>query len=323
MLNQFIIQVDEKFDIHVNHFHEATGQHIFNEPAYFRLHSSSPRDVYAQLVRRSDTKVYATIAFTEVSAHEYSSPKRGTFGGLSLNEVLEYDAIESFINTLLTWLASQGARSVRLRTAPASHDLPAFSTMLNVLSRSGFTLTTQELNYDLRVDERAFVDRIDYGNVKRLRKATREGFFSERVGQELCDSVYSVIEQNRARLGVKVSMSAAQLHQMVELFPEKLHFFAAYQHADRKQMVAASVCIALTESIFYVFYWGDIVGMGTHSPVVLLASTIYEYCQQNGFKVLDAGISTLHGEPNYGLMRFKRNLGFEASAKLDFERQLA
>jgi hypothetical protein len=323
MLNKFTVPVDEKYDIHVNYFHHATGNHLFNEPAYFRLHSSSPRDIYAQLVRRSDAKVYATVAFFEIDDGQYASPKRGTFGGLSLNDPLEFETIERFVGALMTWMTAQGARMVRLRTAPASHDLAAFSTMLNVLTRSGFQLSVQELNYDLRVDERAFIDRIDYGNAKRLRKAAREGFFAERIGHEWCESVHAVIEQNRARLGVSVSMSAAQLRQMVDLFPEKMHFFAAFRHADRNEMVAASVCIALTESIFYVLYWGDIDGMSAHSPVVLLASAIYEYCQQSGFQVLDAGISTLQGEPSYGLMRFKRSLGFEASAKLDFELRTA
>ena len=323
MLNKLTIEVDERYDIHVNHFHGATGNHLFNEPAYFRLHSSSPRDVYAQLVRRSDAKVYATVAFFELDDNLYSSPKRGTFGGLSLNHALEFKTIELFVGTLLTYLTTRGARAVRLRTAPASHDLATFSVTLNLLTRNGFHVTTQELNYDLRVDDRPFLDRLDYGNAKRLRKAAREGFFAERVGHESCESVHAVIEQNRSRLGVSVSMSAAQLRQMVDLFPEKLHFFAAFRDVARSEMVAASVCIALTESIFYVFYWGDIDGVSAYSPIVLLASTIYEYCQQNGFTVLDAGISTLRGEPNYGLMRFKRNLGFEESAKLDFELRAA
>ncbi|MEM5400565.1 GNAT family N-acetyltransferase [Paraburkholderia unamae] len=319
MLTKRIVQVDEKHAIHVNHFHDAAGNHLFNEPAYFRLHSSSPRDAYVQLVRRSDAKVYATVAFFAIDDESYLSPKRGTFGGLSMNHQVEFETLERFLSTLLAHLNSEGARVVRVRCAPASHDLAAFSTMFNLLTRSRFALVSHELNYDLRVDDGAFVARIDYGNAKRLRKAQREGFVAERVGHERCDDVHRVIEQNRARLGVGVSMSAAQLRQMVELFPKKLHFFSVFRDAARSEIVAAAVCIALTESVFYVFYWGDVDGMSAYSPIVLLASTIYEFCQQNGFTVLDAGISTLHGDPNYGLVRFKRNLGFQESVKLDFE----
>jgi hypothetical protein len=323
MLNKLSIQVDEKHDIHVNHFHHATGNHLFNEPAYFHLHSDSPQDVYAQLVRRSDARVYATLAFFAIGDGIYASPKRGTFGGLSLNHALEFEAIERFIAGVLAHLKSEGARVVRLRIAPASHDLALFSVLFNTLSRHGFRLAQHELNYDLCVDDRAFIDRLEYGNVKRLRKAAREGFVAGQVGCESFDAVYRVIEQNRARLGVSVSMSAAQLQRMLELFPEKMHFFAVFRDESRSEMVASAVCIALTESIFYVFYWGDIDGVSNVSPIVLLASTIYEFCQKNGYTVLDAGISTLGGEPNYGLMRFKRNLGFAESAKLDFELHVA
>jgi hypothetical protein len=36
-----------------------------------------------------------------------------------------------------------------------------------------------------------------------------------------------------------------------------------------------------------------------------------------GFKLLDVGISTLHAQPNFGLINFKRNLGFTESLKLE------
>ncbi|SDQ16411.1 hypothetical protein SAMN05443245_0172 [Paraburkholderia fungorum] len=323
MLKKHIVQVDDKYDIHVNHFHPATGNHLFNEPDYFRLHSGSPHDAYVQLIRRSDAKVYATVAFFELDDGVMASPKRGTFGGLSLNHALEFEALDTFFSTLVTHLTREGARVVRVRCAPASHEPAVFASLLNLLLRHRFELTAHELNYDLHVDDSAFVERIDYGNAKRLRKATREGFIAENVGHERFDDVYRVIELSRARLGVRVSMSAAQLRQMIALFPDRMHLFAVFRDDTRSEMVAASVCIALTGSIFYVFYWGDIDGVSVFSPIVLLASAIYGFCQQGGYRVLDAGISTLDGEPNYGLIRFKRNLGFQESAKLDFERRPA
>jgi hypothetical protein len=49
----------------------------------------------------------------------------------------------------------------------------------------------------------------------------------------------------------------------------------------------------------------------------MLASNIYAFCAREGFAVLDVGISTLHEEPNFGLVNFKRNLGFTESLKLE------
>ena len=38
---------------------------------------------------------------------------------------------------------------------------------------------------------------------------------------------------------------------------------------------------------------------------------------EHGFNLMDIGISTLKGEPNHGLVNFKRNLGFTESTKLE------
>jgi len=55
---------------------------------------------------------------------------------------------------------------------------------------------------------------------------------------------------------------------------------------------------------------------------VLLTKGLYAYCQENSFGMLDMGISTDRGAANYGLIRFKQNLGAITSLKLSFEKQL-
>jgi hypothetical protein len=312
------LRCDDKYEIHINHFHQARGNHLFNEPAYFQLHSGSTADLYAQLVRSTDLKVYATLALYETEPNAFTSPRRGTFGGLSLNDPLDFPLAERFLSTMIDFVKAEGARSLRIRCAPSSHDQALFSVVFNTLTRQGFNLASQEVNYDLSVDDRNYTNRIEYGNLKRVRKALREGFISEKIDPALCPDVYSVIEKNRTRLGVSVSMSLSQLQEMFRIFPQRLHLFAVYRDASRMEMVASAVCMALNDTVLYIFYWGDVADVSTFSPIALLASTIYDFCQRHGFSVLDAGISTLNGEPNFGLIQFKRNLGFTESLKADF-----
>lgn len=318
MRTQTVLPFDDRYEIHINHFHAARGNHVFNEPAYFCLHSGSTRDLYAQLVRSSDLKVYATLAIHESGPGTWISPRRGTFGGLSLNEPLDFPLAEQFIGILVCMLRAEGAASICIRCAPARHDLALFTVVTNTLLRQDFTIACQEMNYDLTIDERPYMERIDYGNAKRIRKALREGFVAQQVGPEACPAIHQLIEKNRARLGVAVSMSLPQLQEMVQLFPGRMHFFAVHRDASLSALVAAAVCVALTDKILYVLYWGDAADVSTYSPIALLASTIYGFCQAHGFAVMDAGISTLKGQPNAGLIQFKRNLGFTESLKLDF-----
>ena len=308
----------KKYEIKINYFHTATGNHLFNDPEYFNIHTKSPNDIYAQLVRQSDTKVFLTIAIYENDTDIFSSPKRGTFGGLSLNGKVRFAKVEKFISLLSDFLKSRGARSLRIRCAPASHDLALFSIMFNVLKRQGFILDSHEINFDLVVDKRPFLECLDYGNVKRIRKSIRGKFICEKTDHERFDEVYEVIKDSRARLELNVSMSFSQLEKMLTLFPKKIHLFSVYRDSTRSSMVAAAVCMALTDSIMYVFYWGDRADVRTYSPIALLASKIYEFCQENRFILLDVGISTIDSEPNYGLMEFKHNLGFSESLKVDY-----
>jgi hypothetical protein len=318
MHQQTILAFDDRHEIRINLFLPAENNHIFNEADFFKLHASSAEDVYAQLVRVADDKVCATISFYESGDKVFVSPKRGTFGGLGLNCLLDARTVERFLHLVFDHLKASGAREIDVKCAPFSHDLPLSSLVSNILLRHGGTIASHELNHDMRVDARPFLQRIDYGNVKRIRKCLREGFIATQLDVSAWEDAYRVICDNRVRRGYPVSMTADQLNTMVKTFPGRLHFFAVYPDSHKSRIVAAGICIAVSRDILYVFYWGDAADMGSYSPIALLASCIYEFCQREGFQLLDAGTSTLAGEPNHGLINFKRNLGFSESLKLSF-----
>ena len=315
MHDQATLSIDDRYEIRINHFVLAESNHIFNEPAYFKLHACNPGDLYAQLVRRSDLKVCATLALYEDAEHIFTSPRKGTFGGLGINDTLDVPVIEHFLRGLIDHLKAKGAREIRFKCPPISHDLPLSSIVANVLLRGGATLAAFELNQDMVIDGRPFSERVEYGNRKRIGKCLREGFVATELEIENFESVYSLMRDNRARRGYPITMTGEQLRAMSDAFPKRFRLFAVYAKPDRRQMVAASICIELSPSVLYVFYWGDATGMESHSPIALLASCIYAFGQRRGFQVLDAGASTVAGVPNYGLMRFKRGLGFSESLK--------
>jgi hypothetical protein len=317
-LPQTVLGVDDKFRIEINHFRPSAHDNLFNEVAYFKLHASSASDCYMQLVNPANGKIYATIAFYKAEVHSFVSPKRGTYGGLEIHCELELKVVESFLALGLSHLKHLGATAITIKLAPFSHNLALSSTLFNLLLRQGFVLDNHELNYDMQVDENPFLDRVSYGNNKRIRKCLREGVAVAQVELDQLANVYAVIQENRLRRGFAVSMTAEQLGAMVSTFPDKVYLFAVWENEQRLKMIASAVCFAVSPSILYVFYWGDVAGVESYSPIALLASTIYEFCQNNGFQLFDVGTSTLAGEPNYGLINFKQNLGFSASLKPTF-----
>ncbi len=312
-----VFSCNEKFDVHINSFLQAEHNHIFNEPSYFKLHSVSRNDCYAQLVRRIDNKVFGTMAFHEIDDGKYSSPRRGTFGGLSINSAVGLSAIEKFIEDVTNYLRDQGGREIRVKLAPASHDSALFATSFNCLARLGYLTERTELNYDMLINDSGFLGRIAYGNKKRIRKAAGEGFVCKNESLSSLPKIHQLIAENRMRLGVSISMSIDELYRMNASFPERLHLFGVYRDDTYQDLVASAVCLEISESILYVLYWGDTDSTREYSPVATLASWIYDFAAREGFRLLDVGTSTVSGEPNHGLVNFKRNLGFLESLKVE------
>lgn len=307
--------VDERHVIEINHFRTSDNECLFNEISYFRLHSTSASDCYMQLVSPANDKVLASIAFYEDEENAFKSPKRGTYGGMVVYSTFDLKLLDRFFSVAFSYLAERGAVEVNIKSPPFSHDLALSSMTLNMLLRHGFLMQSHELNYDMRVDKRPFLDRVSYGNNKRIRKCLRDGVVAEQVSADRLPMVYEVLKENRLRRGFPISMSAEQLGEMAAIFPERLFLFAAWENDRRQKMIASAVCLAVRPSIMYVFYWGDVAGVESYSPIALLASIIHDFCQNRGYSLLDAGTSTLAGEPNYGLINFKQNLGFSASVK--------
>jgi hypothetical protein len=263
--------------------------------------------------------VFATLAFYLRGNGAYVSPLKGTFGGISVHQKVEFKVLEGFIQQSVAYLLLKGAKSLSIKLAPSSHGPEVFSVTCNVLLRLGFLVESKELNYDLRVNERSYLERIDYGNVKRIKKCLREGFHAFELETSRFEEASEVIALNRLRRGYPISMTYDQIQEMVLTFPGRIVCFGIASDATKKKLVASSVCILINSKILYVFYWGDIAEMETLSPVAMLASHIYEYMQKNDYEMLDVGTSTINGEPVYGLVNFKRSLGFSESLKLTLE----
>lgn len=313
-----MLPLNDRYQVEINHFKRADNCHLFNEASYFKLHANLASDHYCQLVNVANQKVYATIAFYQSDEGCYVSPLRGTFGGISINIETDIKMIESFVGLIIAYLIANGAIQILIKQPPFSHDLPFASVMTNILLRQNFMLENHELNYDLRVNTNPFEEKLSSGNRKRVRKCVREGLIADSVDLSDIASVYEVIKYNRERKGFFVSMTLEQLENMASRFSSKVFLFAVWENSRREKMLASAVCLALSDSIFYVFYWGDVAGVETYSPITLLASEIYAFCQNNNYQILDVGTSTLNAEPNYGLIQFKKGLGFTESLKPNF-----
>jgi hypothetical protein len=290
---------------------------LFQRPAFFHMHSRVGAS-YFELCFRGSVK--ACIHFTPIDREgAWRSPARGTFAGLTFFENLKYQELFLFFQAVESSLLRKGARELEVLLAPEAHDTSAFARQVYLFRSFGFETSRLDINQSMDIDARAFSERITYGNLKRLRKCSRAGFVTRALSFSELPEVYNTLSINRAAKGHSLSMTLAELELMVKSFPRDIVLFGCL---DGRILAASALCIRISSSVLYVFYWGDRPEYATHSPVVAVADAIYRYAQEQGFRVLDVGASTIDRDINFGLLDFKRGLGFVESLKLTMKKHL-
>ncbi len=289
---------------------------IFNTVAFFNLYKTS-NSVFLSL--SSEQKVVGYIHFTETEPGVYKSPYRGTYGSFSFDADVKPETAHECIGEVSAYMRQQfNAKKLIIVSAPFSHDLHQSSWLFQLLLFNGFAIAGQEINQSIAVDEIPIFEKMLRNNKKRYNKCKREGFIFEQVTDSSdFKSAYDVVKLNREFKGYPVTMSLEQIMDLYQIFPDRLFFFKV-----RLDLVdaASSICIKLNDKVLYVFYWGHTPGFEQYSPIAFLAAGIYDFALQNGFKLIDAGTSSLNGQPNFGLAAFKENLGFNASVKLVYSK---
>lgn len=290
---------------------------LFQTAEFFRLHAG---DYGHYFEWASNAKVLSSVHFTPMGADGlWRSPARGTFAGFATQDGIYHKELFAFYDAVELALRGRGAKQLEVLPAPMAHDPNAFSNQLYLLRTCGYEVTHCDLNQSLEVDARALSDRMTYGNLKRLRKCQREGLIGERLPLSALPDVYETISANRLSKGHSMSMSFNDVQVMANTFPDAVVLFGC---RDQKSLAAAGLCLRLSSAVLYVFYWGDRPGYESFSPVVSVANAIYSYAQDEQIRLVDVGTSTLDRSPNFGLLAFKRGLGFCESLKVRMSKKL-
>jgi hypothetical protein len=299
-----------------NAFAAANPGSLFHSAEFFELHAQDG-GVYFEW--EQDGRVVATIHFTPSGDGRWRSPGRGTYAGFSTSADIHSEHLYAFHDAVLARLVALGARHVEILLAPMAHDPVAFSNQTHLLHARGYAVTQCDVNHSLVVDSQGMAERMSYGNQKRLRKCARKGLHGRLLPPSALPQVYDTLAANRLSKGHAMSMSLEQLQAMQKTFPAAMLLFGC-QSGDTQ--AAAALCLRLSAEVLYVFYWGDRPGHANLSPVVSVAEAVYAHCQTEGIRLLDVGTSSVDREPNFGLIQFKRSLGFAESLKLRMARGL-
>lgn len=149
----------------------------------------------------------------------------------------------------------------------------------------------------VRDTSRPFEENVSAGQRKRIAKCAASGY---EAGRSIIARCYPVVADNRARKGREYGMRQLDWEMLLLEEGDYVRCFAV-----EPDTIAAALCVLVAPDILYVSGWGDKAGYEHFSPVTLLCKGIYEWCANNGVRLMDIGIAD-----EQSLADFKMRLGF-------------
>ena len=311
-MNQFKIALTDKHLVLKNQ-DEISDFSIFNSSKFIKLHNENGSVTSFSLHLKSTLHCLGVCHFSKGFHGVFQSPCIGSFGGFEFLDSVSLELKELFILAVLKCLRTDGAVKVNIILPPDIYNLGNNAQVFSILHRQGFSCSRSELNQYINVEEYELQKSVSHGNRTRINNWFKAGFEFKKIETENAKTAYQVIVKNRKNRNFPITMKWSALEKMLDLFKTRMVCFGVYEQG---QLIASAICINVTQSILYVFYWGDVPGYETRSPMALLSNQIIEYGKSNSYKIIDIGTSSENSIPNIGLFNFKRNIGCQSCLKL-------
>ncbi|MCP4522083.1 MAG: GNAT family N-acetyltransferase [Cytophagales bacterium] len=253
-----------------------------------------------------ETKVISRIILLKENGVLRSTP----YASFSFFEGKIY---KEFIEFIIDWAKREGFTQILWKTPPVSY----LKQKITVLEECFFTKKIIDYNFHFEVNEESFRQKIAPAQRSKLNKCEKAGFSFAETDMKDFDHIYQLCKACRDEKGYEISMTKEELRETIEYFPDNYKLFTVQDSENR--MVAGTVCIHINSDILYTFYWGDDLKYRQYSPIVFLLKEVYEYAQNNQYKILDSGTSSINGQISEGTYLFKKRLGAKEEEKVLWE----
>lgn len=292
---------------------------IFNQPAHLSLQSSSGWRSYYLLdpeEQRAEARIHLHVQDSKAT-----SPLRASFGSVEFSDAVSSRALYEFIGLIEDDLTRAGVTTVIIKNPPVCYNPSHQSLLQVVLFNRGYTVCSAEPATYIAVSDQPYQTLIASMEKRKLKMAGQQQLTCRLMPRTALNTVYQFIEHHMQARGYPLSMNYTDLKNTVDQFPE--NFFLRGVFTAEDQLIAASIAIRVNAHVLYSFYIVHDKAYHKLSPVVVLAESLYAYCQQHGIPLLDLSTASLNNKPNFPLLEFKIRLGASVSEKLTFTKTLA
>ncbi len=306
------------FEITPDEYERVVGNTVpvFLRKSFLELNSYKVDKVHYLLGK--DTKNRFALCIGEKD-REWRAPFSAPFANIVyLNKDITVEMIWDFIAGLNEYASEKNAESINFYLPADIYDLQSNARLENALLGNRYNLLYQDINYsfDLQsiiIDDYPLkINRMARKNLNISLKSDLQFVRCESLSEKA--EAYEVIRINREHRGFPLRMTKDQLFETIEIVDHDF-FLVKKENVS----IAAAVVYHLTDEIAQVVYWGNIPDIEEYKPINFISYQLIKYYKELNFKILDIGISTDEGKPNYGLCTFKESIGCIPSSKKRFK----
>jgi hypothetical protein len=290
---------------------------LFNNEKHRSLQSSGNWQSF-YILNQNNKRISAVMHF-HVFHDLAQSPLRSPFGSVEFSKKVPAELIFDFLQFVETSLKEQSVSKIVIKNYPHAYAEHQSVLLHTFLVKLGYTIAKAEIGSVIEITSGPIRKFFHRSARRRLDKAKNAGLTVKELTIRRSAEVFTFIQQCRTNKQYPFSMSLTDFQKTVNLFPDHYLLFGVF---DGHQLVAASITIRVKKNILYDFYHDHVSSYDHLSPVVLLVSAIYEFCQDKNIELLDLGTSTLNSVPNFSLLHFKKSLGCQFTSKLTFEKMI-
>lgn len=295
-------------------YKEAIGENklVFLRSEFLELNKDKADKIHYLLGKDSKNRV--AIAIGEKDSI-WKAPFSAPFGGfIFLQKDTSVEVVWEFTKELINLAKSYGVNKIDLYIPADIYGAQNNTVVINSLLGNGFKLDYLDINYSFDLNA---IDLDTYSNCiqRNARKNLRIALQSD-LTLVHCESddqkieAYETIRINREHRGFPLRMTCEQLMNTINIVD---HNFFLVKHENKT--IASAVIYNLNSKCAQVVYWGEVPDVSQLKSINFISYNLIKFYKERNYEILDIGISTEYGIPNFGLCSFKESIGCIVSNK--------
>jgi hypothetical protein len=239
---------------------------------------------------------------------ELHSPFSAPFGGFSsLQNKPSLELLEKACEKFYEGLREKN-KKCHITLPPPIYGEYLISQSFFCLQNKGFAIEFADLNYSLDLSK-SLQPHPNF--CRHLNVALKENMlFKKCENDSEKEAAYAIIYANRKERGYPPHLSFEELQKTGQVC--NIDCFLLYLN---ETLVAGAFIYVTAPRIAQLILWGDNREYSKFRPMNLFSMRIAEHYKEHDFDHFDLGPTSKNGIPNYGLSRFKQEMGCDVTLK--------